>query len=192
MHRKNVSLDDKYIAERGEVLIGGIQALVRLPLDQIRRDRRSGLQTAGLISGYRGSPLGGYDQQLARARTLLDDHRVHVEPGINEDLAATAVWGSQQVNLHPGAEVDGVFGLWYGKAPGVDRTGDAFRHANMAGTWHQGGVLAIAGDDPLAKSSSIPCQSEFAFVDAEMPVLTPIRHTGGPRSRPSWHRNVQA
>ena len=173
MHRNDISLDDKYIAERGEVLIGGIQALVRLPLDQIRRDRRASLRTAGFISGYRGSPLGGYDQQLASAKALMDEHGVHVEPGINEDLAATAVWGSQQVNLHPGAKVDGVFGLWYGKGPGVDRTGDVFRHANMAGTSPLGGVLAIAGDDPLAKSSSIPCQSEFAFVDAEMPVLTP-------------------
>ncbi|MGI9494390.1 MAG: indolepyruvate ferredoxin oxidoreductase family protein, partial [Geminicoccaceae bacterium] len=173
MHRMSVSLDDKYIAERGEVLIGGIQALVRLPLDQIRRDRRSNLRTAGFISGYRGSPLGGYDQQLARAKALLDEHGVHAEPGINEDLAATAVWGSQQVNLHPGARVDGVFGLWYGKGPGVDRTGDVFRHANMAGTSPKGGVIAIAGDDPLAKSSSLPCQSEFAFVDAEIPVLTP-------------------
>jgi len=173
MHRKNVSLDDKYISERGEVLIGGVQALVRLPLDQIRYDRRIGLKTAGFISGYRGSPLGGYDQQLMRAKALMDEHGVHFEPGTNEDLAATAVWGSQQVNLHPGAKVDGVFGLWYGKGPGVDRTGDVFRHANMTGTWSKGGVLAIAGDDPLAKSSSIPCQSEFAFVDAEMPILTP-------------------
>lgn len=173
MHRKDVSLDDKYLKEQGEVLISGIQALVRLPIDQIRYDQRCGLKTAGFISGYRGSPLGGYDQQLARAKALLDEHRVQVEPGINEDLAATAVWGSQQVNLHPGAEVSGVFGLWYGKAPGVDRSGDVFKHANMTGSWHQGGVLAIAGDDPLAKSSTLPCQSEFAFVDAEMPVLAP-------------------
>lgn len=173
MHRKNVSLDDKFISEQGEVLMGGVQALVRLPLDQIRFDRRAGLNTAGYISGYRGSPLGGYDQQLARIESLLDAHRIHFEPGVNEDLAATAVWGSQQVNLHPGAKVEGVFGLWYGKGPGVDRTGDVFRHANMAGTSPKGGVLAIAGDDPMAKSSSLPCQSEFAFVDAEMPVLTP-------------------
>ena len=173
MHRKNVSLDDKYRCEQGEVLINGIQALVRLPLDQIRQDRRRGLKTAGFISGYRGSPLGGYDQQLARIKSLLDEHDIHVEPGVNEDLAATAVWGSQQVNLHPGARVDGVFGLWYGKGPGVDRTGDVFRHANMAGTSPLGGALAIAGDDPMAKSSSLPCQSEFAFVDAEMPILTP-------------------
>ncbi len=173
MHRIDVSLDDKYEAEQGEVLISGVQALVRLPLDQIRRDRRAGLKTSGFISGYRGSPLGGYDQQLARAKTLLDAHQIHVEAGVNEDLAATAVWGSQQVNLHPGATVPGVFGLWYGKAPGVDRSGDVFKHANMAGSWHQGGVLAIAGDDPLAKSSTLPCQSEFAFIDAEIPVLAP-------------------
>lgn len=173
MHRKNVSLDDKYINQQGEVLISGVQALVRLPLDQIRYDRRLGLKTSGFISGYRGSPLGGYDQQLARAKALLDEHCIHVEPGVNEDLAATAVWGSQQVNLHPGAKTDGVFGLWYGKGPGVDRTGDVFKHANMTGTWHRGGVLTIAGEDPLAKSSTLPYQSEFAFIDAEMPVLAP-------------------
>ncbi len=173
MHRKDVSLDDKYTQEQGDVLISGVQALVRLPLDQIRYDRRRGLKTAGFISGYRGSPLGTYDQHLARAKALLDEHGIHVEPGINEDLAATAVWGSQQVNLHPGAKIPGVFGLWYGKAPGVDRSGDVFKHANMTGTWHQGGVLAVAGDDPLAKSSTLPCQSEFAFLDAEIPILTP-------------------
>jgi indolepyruvate ferredoxin oxidoreductase len=168
-----ISLEDKYIAERGRCLMSGIHALVRLPLDQARRDRRAGLATGGYISGYRGSPLGGYDLQLQRARTLLDAHNIHVQPGINEDLAATAIWGSQQVNLHPGAIVDGVFGLWYGKAPGVDRCGDVFKHANMTGTSRHGGVLAIAGDDPVAKSSTLPSQSEFAFIDAEMPVLAP-------------------
>ena len=173
MSSRGISLDDKYTAETGQILLSGIDALVRLPMEQIRRDRRDGLDTAGFISGYRGSPLGGYDQRLAKAKTLLDEHGVHFQPGVNEDLAATAVWGSQQVNLHPGAKKEGVFGLWYGKGPGVDRTGDVFRHANMTGTWHRGGVLAIAGDDPLAKSSSLPNQSEFAFIDAEMPVLTP-------------------
>ncbi|MGI9507969.1 MAG: indolepyruvate ferredoxin oxidoreductase family protein, partial [Geminicoccaceae bacterium] len=168
-----VSLDDKYSRTSGRVLINGIEALVRLPLDQARRDKNQGLSTGGFISGYRGSPLGGFDQRLEAAKALLDQHRVHFQPGVNEDLAATAVWGSQQVNLHPGANVDGVFGIWYGKAPGVDRSGDVFRHANMAGTWHQGGALAIAGDDPLAKSSSLPSQSEFALIDAEIPVLVP-------------------
>ncbi len=167
------SLDERYTAESGRILVSGIDALVRLPIEQIRRDRRAGLKTAGYVSGYRGSPLGGFDQRLAAARAILDEHDVHVQPGVNEDLAATAVFGSQQVNLHPGARTDGVFGIWYGKAPGVDRSGDVFRHANMAGTWRLGGVLAIAGDDPLAKSSSIPSQSEFAFADAEIPVLTP-------------------
>ena len=169
----NISLDDKYAALDGLCLMSGIQALVRLPLDQARLDRRAGLNTGGFISGYRGSPLGGYDQQLERAKRFLDAHNIHFQPGINEDLAATAVWGSQQVNLHPGAKVDGVFGLWYGKAPGVDRSGDVFKHANMTGTSQHGGVLAIAGDDPTAKSSTLPSQSEFAFIDAEIPVLAP-------------------
>ncbi|MGI9437456.1 MAG: indolepyruvate ferredoxin oxidoreductase family protein [Geminicoccaceae bacterium] len=173
MSCNDVSLDDKYLREDGKVLISGVQAIVRLTLDQIRNDRRSGLETAGFVSGYRGSPLGGLDQQFGRADALLKDHRVHVQPGINEDLAATAVWGSQQATLHPGARVDGVFGLWYGKSPGLDRSGDVLKHANMTGTSAKGGVLAVAGDDPLAKSSTLPCQSEFAFIDAEMPVLTP-------------------
>jgi indolepyruvate ferredoxin oxidoreductase len=168
-----ISLEDKYASEEGVSLMSGIHALVRLPLDQIRRDRRAGLNTGGFISGYRGSPLGGYDQQLARAKPFLDKYKITFQPGINEDLAATAVWGSQQVNLHPGATVDGVFGLWYGKAPGVDRSGDLLKHANMTGTWRHGGVLAVAGDDPLAKSSTLPSQSEFAFIDAEIPVLAP-------------------
>ncbi len=168
-----ISLDDKYTAIAGQCLMSGIHALVRLPLDQARLDAQAGLKVGGFISGYRGSPLAGYDQQLQRAERFLDAHNICFQPGINEDLAATAVWGSQQVNLHPGATVDGVFGLWYGKAPGVDRTGDVFKHANMTGTWPKGGVLAIAGDDPLAKSSTLPSQSEFAFTDAEIPVLAP-------------------
>jgi indolepyruvate ferredoxin oxidoreductase len=173
MKALRISLDDKYASESGSALMSGIQALVRLPLDQARRDKAAGLNTGGFISGYRGSPLGGYDQQLARAKNYLDAHNITFQPGVNEDLAATAVWGSQQVNLHPGATVEGVFGLWYGKAPGVDRSGDVFRHANMTGTWKNGGVLAIAGDDPTAKSSTLPSQSELAFVDWEMPVLAP-------------------
>jgi indolepyruvate ferredoxin oxidoreductase len=168
-----ISLDDKYAAEHGVCLMSGIHALVRLPLDQARLDGQAGLRTGGFISGYRGSPLGGYDQQLKRAKHFLDAHNIRFQPCINEDLAATAVWGSQQVNLHPGAKVDGVFGIWYGKTPGVDRSGDVFKHANMTGTWPHGGVLAIAGDDPLAKSSTLPSQSEFAFLDAEIPILAP-------------------
>lgn len=151
----------------------GVQALVRLPIDRKRLDRRAGKNTAGFISGYRGSPLGGYDQQLLAARSILEGHDVRVWEGLNEDLGATAVWGSQQVNAFPGARYDGVFGVWYGKAPGVDRTGDVFKHANMAGTDPLGGVLALVGDDPNCKSSTLPSQSEFALIDAEMPILSP-------------------
>ncbi len=173
MDMRPVSLDDKYDAISGRVFMTGIQALVRLPLDQIRADRARGLRTGGFISGYRGSPLGGYDQQLARLEKRLTALDVVFQPGLNEDLAATAVWGSQQVGLTPGARKDGVFGLWYGKAPGVDRTGDVFKHANFAGTNRLGGVVAIAGDDHQCKSSTLPSQSEYAFRDFEMPVLSP-------------------
>jgi indolepyruvate ferredoxin oxidoreductase len=166
-------LDDKYLLTSGRAFMTGVQALVRLPLDRKRLDRELGLNTAGFISGYRGSPLGGYDSQLAANRKLLDAHDVKVWEGINEDLAATAVWGSQQAQAFPGASFDGVFGIWYGKAPGVDRTGDVFKHANMAGVDPKGGVLALAGDDPTCKSSTLPSQSEFAFMDAEIPVLSP-------------------
>jgi len=168
-----ISLDDKYEVETGRVFLTGIQALVRLPFMQHELDRRAGFNTAGFISGYRGSPLGGFDQQLWRAQKYLDRHNIVFRPGLNEDLAATAVWGTQQVNLYPGAKYDGVFSMWYGKAPGVDRSGDAFKHANAAGTWAKGGVLAIAGDDHACKSSTLPSQSEYAFVDAEIPVLNP-------------------
>ncbi|TNC73696.1 indolepyruvate ferredoxin oxidoreductase family protein [Rubellimicrobium roseum] len=168
-----VSLDDKYAATEGRVFLTGIQALVRLPMTQMRRDRAAGLNTAAFISGYRGSPLGGYDQQLLAARRFLDPLDVTFQPGLNEDLAATAVWGSQQVPLSKRATKDGVVGLWYGKGPGVDRSGDVFKHANAAGTSAHGGVLAIAGDDHTCKSSSIPHQSDHAFISAIMPVLYP-------------------
>ena len=168
-----ISLDDKYEVETGRVFLTGIQALVRLPLMQHELDRRAGLNTAGFISGYRGSPLGGLDQQLWRAEKFLKKHNTVFKPGLNEDLAATAVWGSQQANLYPGAIYDGVFGMWYGKAPGVDRSGDAFRHANSAGTMPNGGVLAICGDDHACKSSTLPSQSEFTMMDLEIPVLNP-------------------
>jgi indolepyruvate ferredoxin oxidoreductase len=173
MSKRTVTLEDKYAQEGGAVFLTGVQALVRLPLEQKRLDRRAGLNTAGFISGYRGSPLGGYDQQLERAKRFLDAHDVKFWEGVNEDLGATAVWGSQQVGVFPGARFDGVFGLWYGKAPGVDRTGDVFKHANFAGAARHGGVLAVAGDDHACKSSTLPSQSEFAFIDAEMPVLNP-------------------
>ena len=151
----------------------GSQALVRVMTDQARRDRAAGRDSAGYVSGYRGSPLGGLDQELARSKPALDAARVTFQPGLNEELAATALWGTQQVGLFPGAKHQGVFGLWYGKGPGVDRSGDAFKHANLAGTAPLGGVLAIAGDDHGAASSTTAHQSEYAFVDAMMPVLAP-------------------
>jgi indolepyruvate ferredoxin oxidoreductase len=173
MRHSEVTLDDKYVLEDGRAFITGVQALLRVLLDRKRLDRKLGLNTAGFLSGYRGSPLGGLDQQAARINKLLTAHDVVFKEGVNEDLAATAVWGSQQANLFPGALYDGVFGMWYGKAPGVDRTGDVFKHANFAGVFPTGGVLAVAGDDHNCKSSTLPSQSEFAFQDFEMPVLAP-------------------
>jgi indolepyruvate ferredoxin oxidoreductase len=168
-----ISLDQKYTQGSGHVFLTGIQALVRLPMAQIRRDRANGLNTAGFISGYRGSPLGGYDQQLFAARKHLDQYNIKFQPGVNEDLAATAIWGSQQLNLSKGARYDGVVGIWYGKGPGVDRCGDVFRHGNAAGSAKNGGVLCLAGDDHGAKSSTVPHQSDHAFVSALMPYLYP-------------------
>ena len=168
-----ISLDQKYTARTGHVFLTGTQALVRLPMAQIRRDRANGLNTAAFISGYRGSPLGGYDQQLMAARKHLDEHGIKFQPGVNEDLAATAVWGSQQLNLSPGARHDGVVGIWYGKGPGVDRSGDVLRHGNTAGSAKNGGVLCLAGDDHGAKSSTVPHQSDHAFMSALMPYLYP-------------------
>ena len=169
----DISLEDKYLACAGQVVMSGIQALVRLPLDQHRRDRAAGLRTATLVSGYRGSPLGGLDIAFQRITPLLDEHHVRFLSGVNEDLAATAIYGSQIANTFPRPRYDGVLGMWYGKGPGVDRTGDAFRHANVAGVGRHGGVLAVAGDDPGAKSSTVASASEFALLDAQMPVLYP-------------------
>src|SRR6478752_5061954 len=168
-----ISLDQKYTQDKGHIFLTGIQALVRLPMAQIRRDRAAGLNTAGFISGYRGSPLGGYDQQLFAARKHLEQYNIKFQPGVNEDLAATAIWGSQQLNLSPGAKYDGIVGIWYGKGPGVDRCGDVFRHANAAGSAKNGGVLCLAGDDHGAKSSTVPHQSDHAFISALMPYLYP-------------------
>ena len=168
-----VSLDDKYAARSGEVYMTGTQALVRLPMMQHLRDRAAGLDTACLISGYRGSPLGNFDRALWQARPFLEQHGVLFQPGVNEDLAATALWGTQQVGLFPGAKHDGVFAIWYGKGPGVDRTMDVFKHANNAGTAAHGGVLALAGDDHVCASSTTAHQSEFDFMSAAMPVLNP-------------------
>ncbi len=173
MKHREVTLDDKYDLVEGKAYMTGIQALVRLPLDRKRLDRAAGQNTGGFISGYRGSPLGGYDQQLRQIQKRLDAHDIRFWEGLNEDLGATAVWGSQQLGLFPGAKFDGLFGIWYGKAPGVDRTGDVFKHANAAGTSALGGVLALIGDDHNCKSSTLPSQSEYAMADAEIPTLNP-------------------
>jgi indolepyruvate ferredoxin oxidoreductase len=167
------SLGDRYTAEAGEILVTGIQALVRLPMDQMRADRRAGLRTSVFISGYQGSPLGGYDRELQSQRPLLDEYRIVHKPGVNEELAATAVMGSQTVQLLPGAKYDGVTGIWYGKAPGVDRAADAIRHATWAGTSRKGGVLALAGDDPACKSSTLPSRSDVMLAGMGLPQLYP-------------------
>jgi indolepyruvate ferredoxin oxidoreductase len=168
-----VGLDDKYRLDAKRIYLSGIQALVRLPMLQRERDRLQDLNTAGFISGYRGSPLGMYDNALWRAKSFLQSHDIAFVPGLNEDLAATAVWGSQQVGMFPGAKVDGVFGIWYGKGPGVDRSVDALKHANSAGTSRHGGVLALAGDDHGCQSSTLAHQSEQVFAAALMPILNP-------------------
>jgi indolepyruvate ferredoxin oxidoreductase len=170
---QDVSLQDKYIKPAGRIYLSGIQALVRLPLLQRARDRAAGLNTGGFISGYRGSPLGMYDSALWGAKEHLAADNIQFQPGLNEDLAATSVWGSQQVGLFPGATVQGVFGIWYGKGPGVDRSADALKHANAAGTSRHGGVLALAGDDHGCQSSTLAHQSEQIFQAAMMPILNP-------------------
>ena len=167
------TLDDKYSREAGRVFLSGTQALVRLPLMQRARDAAAGLNTAGYISGYRGSPLGGYDLQLQAAQGRLEAAQIKFQPGVNEDLAATAIWGTQQVPLLPGAKVDGVFAIWYGKGPGVDRSGDPIKHANRMGTSPHGGVLVAFGDDHPGKSSTISHQSEQALAASGVPVLYP-------------------
>ncbi len=169
----DVSLADRYDLTKRQVLLGGIQGLVRMMLMQKARDAAAGLSTAGYVTGYRGSPLGGVDLAMAGAKKLLDAADVKFEPGLNEDLAATALWGSQQAALRGEGRVDGVFGLWYGKGPGVDRCGDVFRHANMAGSAEKGGVLVCMGDDHTGESSTVLHHSEFALVDAMMPILSP-------------------
>lgn len=169
----NVSLDDKYTLEKGRVYMSGSQALVRLLMLQKARDQKAGLNTGGFVSGYRGSPLGALDMALWQAKKHLADNDIVFQPGLNEDLAATAVWGTQQVTLYPDATHDGVFGMWYGKGPGVDRTMDVFKHANSAGTAPHGGVLVLAGDDHGAKSSTVAHQSEHDLIAAGIPVLYP-------------------
>jgi len=167
-------LDDKYRLSQGRAFMSGVQALVRLPMLQRQRDLLAGLNTAGFISGYRGSPLGGYDQALVAAQAHLAANQVVFQPGVNEELAATAVWGTQQLDLYPKAKkFDGVFGIWYGKGPGVDRCSDVFKHANLAGTAVLGGVLAVAGDDHIAKSSTAAHQSDHIFKACGLPVFFP-------------------
>ena len=170
---RDVSLDDKFDLTKDGVFITGTQAVIRMLLMQQERDRLAGLNTAGFVSGYRGSPLGGLDQNLWRAKSWLERRNIVFQPGLNEELAGTAIWGTQQAELRGDGKYDGVFGLWYGKGPGVDRSGDVLRHANLAGTSPLGGVLALMGDDHIAESSSTAHQSEFVFADMMMPVLSP-------------------
>ena len=170
---ERVTLEDRWTSTGEETLLTGTQALVRLPLLRRQMDDALGWNTAGYITGYRGSPLGGYDRELGHHRKRLAEAAVVFEPGLNEDLAATACWGTQQVGLYPGAKKEGVFCIWYGKGPGVDRSGDVLRHANQAGTALRGGVLVLAGDDPSAKSSTVTNTTEHAFLDLEMPFLDP-------------------
>jgi indolepyruvate ferredoxin oxidoreductase len=169
----SISLDDKYKRERGPVYLNGTQALVRMAMLQAQRDRAAGLNTAGFVSGYRGSPLAALDFEFWRARKFLEPLAIRFQPGLNEDLAATAVWGTQQLGFFPKPKHDGVFALWYGKSPGVDRCGDVFKHANHAGTTRHGGVLALIGDDHAQKSTSTTSQSEYAMMDAMIPVVAP-------------------
>ena len=170
---KDVSLNDKYVCDEGMAYMNGIQALVRLPMSQTRRDALNGRRTAGFISGYRGSPLGNYDSALWQVGKLLDSHNVVFQPGVNEDLAATAAWGTQQANLAGQGKYDGAVAWWYGKGPGVDRSGDVLRHANLAGTAEHGGVVALYGDDHSCKSSSIPHQSEHVMMGCGIPIFYP-------------------
>ncbi|HAT52714.1 MAG TPA: indolepyruvate ferredoxin oxidoreductase family protein, partial [Betaproteobacteria bacterium] len=170
---KLVTLEDKYVATAGRVYLNGIQALVRLMLVQQQRDAASGLKTGGFVSGYRGSPLGGLDEALWKAAPYLDAHSVKFVPGVNEEMAATAVWGTQQIHLTGQTEFDGVYGLWYGKGPGVDRCGDVFKHMNYHGTSKHGGILLVAGDDHGAYSSTLPHQSDHLFSASMIPVLYP-------------------
>jgi len=173
MPLREVTLADKYDLAEARVFVTGYQALVRMCLMQKERDRRAGLNTAGYVTGYRGSPLGGLDHQFQRAESILKPNDIVFQAGLNEDLAATALWGSQQAELRGEGKYDGVFGMWYGKGPGVDRSGDVFRHANSAGTSKHGGVLALMGDDHTAESSTTAHQSEFNFVDVQIPILNP-------------------
>ena len=173
MPKNTVSLDDKYALDETRQLLTGTQAIVRLMLTQRARDVKAGLNTAGYVTGYRGSPIASLEAAMLRAKGILEPNHIKFMAGLNEDLAATALWGSQQAELRGEGKYDGVFGVWYGKGPGVDRTGDVFRHANHAGTSKHGGVLALMGDDHTCESSTSAHQSEFAFLDYMMPILNP-------------------
>ena len=168
-----VTLESRFTEFDQPVLLTGIQALVRVLLEQKRLDTIAGLNTGGFVSGYRGSPLGGLDRELWKRQKLLDSHNIQFQPGLNEDMAATMIFGTQQLDAFPGKKVDGVFGLWYGKGPGVDRTADAFRCANFMGTSKHGGVLAVSGDDHAAHSSTYPHQTDHIFQGVMIPVLNP-------------------
>ncbi|CAN5203632.1 indolepyruvate ferredoxin oxidoreductase family protein [soil metagenome] len=170
---REIALTDRYERYDGDVLVTGIQALVRLPMEQRIADREAGLSTATLVSGYEGSPLAGFDLELARQKSLLDEHDIVFKPAVNEELAANAVQGSQLASTMESRKYDGVVGIWYGKAPGLDRATDAFRHANLGGSSEHGGVLALVGDDSIAKSSSVPSSSEVAIAELGMPILVP-------------------
>jgi indolepyruvate ferredoxin oxidoreductase len=173
MPKHAVTLDDKYALDETRQILTGTQAIVRLMLTQRARDVKAGLNTAGYVTGYRGSPIASLEAAMLRARGILEPSHIKFMAGLNEDLAATALWGSQQAELRGKGKYDGVFGVWYGKGPGLDRTGDVFRHANHAGTSKHGGVLALMGDDHTCESSTSAHQSEFAFVDYMIPVLNP-------------------
>jgi len=173
MLRKNVSLNDRYDLQKRDILLNGTQALVRLMLMQRARDAAAGLNTAGYVTGYRGSPLGAVDMQMQRAERQLAEAQIKFQPGLNEDLAVTALWGAQQAELRGEGSHDGVFGLWYGKGPGVDRSGDAMRHANMAGTSPNGGVIMAMGDDHTSESSTTVHQSDGGMIEADMPIVSP-------------------
>ncbi|MDE3029325.1 MAG: indolepyruvate ferredoxin oxidoreductase family protein, partial [Paracoccaceae bacterium] len=173
MSKQDIQLSDRFDLSKSPVLLNGTQALVRLMLMQKARDKAAGLHTGGYVTGYRGSPLGAVDMQMARAKAELEAADVLFQPGLNEDLAATAIWGSQQAELRGEGKFDGVFALWYGKGPGVDRSGDVMRHANMAGTSPKGGVLMAMGDDHTGESSTTLHQSDWAMVDAYMPIVSP-------------------
>ena len=166
-------LEDRFTRSEGDVAMSGVQALLRVLLDQLRADRRDGLNNAAMVSGYRGSPLGGIDTLMLSNAEELVDNNIQFVPGLNEDLGATTVWGSQLANRNFDGKFDGVLGMWYGKAPGVDRSGDAIRHANVCGGDPKGGVLLVAGDDPASKSSTLASESEFALLHFQTPILYP-------------------